>query len=272
LFFNFYGKYLKDIKIDFLPTGFTSFNDKLIFISPRGKGRRSRSDYCTISVISENGEIQGRLINRNNEKEIDKKEKIGLGAIIYQVYILNNTLHYWEAFYDTIWNISSDFKVTSKNSIYYGKDKLPFKYILESNAKKLTIETLKKYVIPQYFYETNRYMFFELGNKGKMNHIYYDKFSGKSFNLEFKEEVGNRINFSFYNDIDGGLPFWPDGVISEDKVFSVIYGYDLKKYYDEHRNKSAKLITPQNDKILKLINQTKLTDNPIIMIVTLKNK
>jgi hypothetical protein len=83
----------------------------------------------------------------------------------------------------------------------------------------------------------------------------------------------NRIGkyFSFNNDIDGGLPFWPDGIISEDKVFSLIYAYDLKKHINEQKNRIGKSNTIHNEKIQKLINNANLIDNPIIMIVTLKN-
>lgn len=268
LFYDINGKFLKDIRIDFMPIALTTFNNRLIFINP--KGLRGFSEYYTLSIISVDGVLQNRLISRKNEKEIDKKEKIGLKALDSHTYVLNNYLHHWESLYDTIWEISSDFKIFSKNYIDYGSDKLPFKYILESNAKNVTIDELKNFVIFQYFFETSKYMFFELGNKGKLNHIYYDKYSKKSFNLRFNEKSGNKTYFSFYNDFDNGLPFWPDGVLSEEKVFSLIYGYDLKKYYTKIKNKPDKIITPQEKKIEDLISQTKLIDNPILMIITLK--
>ncbi|MDX9914193.1 MAG: 6-bladed beta-propeller, partial [Candidatus Moranbacteria bacterium] len=267
LFYDFQGKYLNEINIDFLPLGLVSSGENLILSNPRG--RRDKSEYKVLSVMSESGKLQHRIINRQNEKSLEKKGKIGIGGVRNQLYTLKDTIYYWESFYDTIWSISNSYKIVSKRPIFYGDDYLPFKYMFESNTKNIELKELKKYVFIQYFFETGRYMFFELANKGKLNHLIYDKSNGRCLNLNNKEAFGKSTNFSFFNDIDNGLPFWPDGVISENQVFKLIYGYDLKKHFDKMA-KSGKGQIPINNSIHNLVTQTKIIDNPIVMIVTLK--
>lgn len=264
LFFSTNGKFLKDMKFELLSNGFSSFNDKLIFSCSRSQ--RERSGFYTLSVLSEDGEIQKRLIDRKNEKNF---KKIGMGVGGSHMYTLNNTLNYWDAFYDTIWTISSDFKVISRRSINVGRELIPFNYIPEGQS--ISIDEMKRYVSFQYYYETERYMFIELNNKGMQNHIHFDKSTGKSFNLQFKEEPVNANYLSFRNDVDGGFPFWPDGTVTGNKVFSLLYISRLKNYFSDHPDILENKSNPHNKELLNLLEQSKLEDNPILMIVTLKN-
>src|SRR5690606_11615853 len=109
LFYDFQGKYLNEINIDFLPLGLVSSGENLILSNPRG--RRDKSEYKVLSVMSESGKLQHRIINRQNEKSLEKKGKIGIGGVRNQLYTLKDTIYYWESFYDTIWSISNSYKI-----------------------------------------------------------------------------------------------------------------------------------------------------------------
>ena len=41
----------------------------------------------------------------------------------------------------------------------------------------------------------------------KLNDIYYDKKTNISKSVKFSKPFGKGSHFSFYNDLDGGLPF-----------------------------------------------------------------
>ncbi len=265
LFFDFQGNHTRNLKIDFWPTDLTYFNNKLIFITP--KGRRHRSNYYTLSVMTLEGDLQKQLIFNENEKEVEKKEKLKFGAFNHH-YVLNDTLYYWEYLYDIIWKISGNFRAIPSDLIFYSNDKFPFESFLESSPIELNLITSRQYVKNREHLNTNRYMFFYINNKSRLNKIYYDKKNKESYSLQFRDKITNRLKFSFTNDIDGGLPFWPHGVISENKVFRLIYGYELKQYLNLKKKKNE--IQLHYPVLEKIANNAKIDDNPILMIVTLK--
>lgn len=225
MFFDFQGNHLRNIKIDFWPTSFSYFNNHLVFVS--SSGRRHLTDYYTLSVMSLNGELIKRLIFRENEKQLEKKDKMKLGTN-NQCYVMNNTLYYWEFNYDVIWEITTDFVATPQYSIFYGDDKIPFEYRLESKRAEWNVDFLRKHARSQAPTNTNRYIFVQIDNKGKLNRIYYDKKNKKSFCLRYHDKFVNKPKFGFFNDIDGGLPFWPQAMKSSNEVFMLFYGYKLK--------------------------------------------
>ena len=73
-------------------------------------------------------------------------------------------------------------------------------------------------------------MFFNTIYEKRIHNIYYDKTTEQSSCVEFKRPSGRGIHFSFNNDIDGGIPFWPMGMASDNKVFMLTYGYEIKDY------------------------------------------
>ena len=262
-FYNLTGIFLKEVNVDFFPTRMIPFNDKLVLINSRQF--RNLSDYYTVSILSKNGDIQKCLIKHENE--VGEEERFSMGSD--KLYILDNSLNYYEPIYDTIWRISPDFKLISKSIFYYSKDKLPFNDFSRSQSELLS--KLKTHVFLNWYSETEKYMFFEIGNKGKRNNILLDKLSGRSFNLPFNKELGDISITSFYNDLDGGPPFWPSGVIANDRVFSFIQISSLKKYYDANKTQLDRLEYFHNDKLQEILEKSAINDNPIIMIVTLKD-
>lgn len=267
LFYDHNGVYQMKLKIDFWPTGLTVFNNQLVFIN--SKGRRNYTDYFTLSIMDQDGSLNRKIICRENEKIIEQKEPIGLFSQDGTAYGYSNSLHYWEYNYDTIWRISNDFNVIPHYYIYYGKDKLPFRYLLKSNARKE--QEIHNFVALTKVLETSQYFFFDLNNKGWLNRIIYNKNNKTSHNLQYKDKVKANKNFAFFNDIDNGIPFWPQGIITGNKVFQLIYPYELKKYIENNVSRFTPPLTPLQQSFLDIASNTTMEDNPILMIVELKH-
>jgi hypothetical protein len=262
-FYNLKGEFLKETSIDFRPNRIISFSDKLILVNNRQF--RDLSDYFSVSIISENGDLQNRLIKHENE--VAEKKRISVAG--NNLYILDNSLNFYEPIYDTIWRITSDFKVSSKSIIFYSKDKLPF--IDTSTPQSEFLSILTKYVTLNSYSESEKYIFFVVNNKETRNNILFDKTSGISTNLTFNKQLRDISINSFYNDLDGGPPFWPAGIISGDKAFSLIQISSLKRYYDSNKDQLELLEQFHNLKIQEILKNSTINDNPIIMIVTLKS-
>ena len=251
------GEFIKEIKVDFYPTNIISFNNRLVLINSRQY--RHQSNYYTITLISDKGEILKRIISHVNEKS-----QLSIGGP--RTYILGNTLHYYEPVYDTTWRISHNLEVESKSIVQYG-DKLPF--IDPSTSQDQILKFLSDRVTLSTFIESIKYIFYEINNRGKQNHILYDKSTKKSYNLPFDKNLKDIGIVSFRNDIDHGPPFWPVGNISDKEMFSIINVSAIKKYYASNENQFNRL-RESNNALFKLLQQSDINDNPIIMIVSLK--
>jgi hypothetical protein len=77
----------------------------------------------------------------------------------------------------------------------------------------------------------------------------------------------------FHNDIDGGIPFWPKGQVSQNVLYDYISPFELKRLMDDPYYKTIKFRDKEQNKALRnCIDSAKITDNPIIFIATLKNE
>lgn len=270
--YDFKGKYVSNFSTEFQTTNLFSFNGHLISINDFSF--RKYSNFNNLSVFSKEGSLKKQLLFKADEKNLDKKLNSRIfwsyKSMNLNTYNLNGKQFFWEqSLYDskdTIWEINKDFTVKYKNTIYIGGLK-PKKELFYQNTR-LTLEKSKKLTSINRLIETKDYMFFDLGRLEEGLKIYRDKTNKKNYKLQYKSSSKNRFVFSFFNDIDDGLPFWPDGMVSENKVFKLVYGYEIK----EKLKKNIKLntINQHNKKLLDLVKDSKITDNPILMIVTLK--
>ena len=119
-------------------------------------------------------------------------------------------------------------------------------------------------------FESSRFFFFKTIFNKKFYYIYYDKISLNSSAVEFKRPFSKGIHLAFYNDIDGGMPFWPMGNVSDNKLYMLLYGYEMKDYIAKKGKNFDAIDKPSRDKLLKLVEKSKISDNPILMVVTLK--
>lgn len=261
LIYNFEGQFKKKLKIDFFPISLSTLNQNLVFANP--KGRRDFSDYKAFSVISpSDGKLKRRILSRGFEEDQD----IALSSN-QMLYKLNDTLSFWEFSNDTIWRISNYDKIEPRYFIRYD-NKMPEKYLLENNAAKQ--DEQQSYTRLWRYIETNKYFFFKFGNKNYLNHIFYNKLNGESYNLRYKKRFSKGFNFSFLNDIDGGMPFWPEGYVSGNKVFKLVYGYEIRDYMERQGDNFDAKDLDAREQLIKLAEKSKISDNPILMIVTLK--
>ena len=68
--------------------------------------------------------------------------------------------------------------------------------------------------------------------------------------------------FGFNNDLDGGLPFWPQQMISDKEMMCVYTAEELLEL------DSSKIT---DEKLKNILKNLKEDDNPVVAIVTLKD-
>ena len=261
IYYHDNGNYIKEFPLEFWPSEMTYINEKLLFIN--AIGGRSNTNYNTITIISNEGEIKKQLLPKKSEAN-----KNLIMTKMNNYYYLKDTLNYWENNYDTIWQITSDFKTIPKYHINIGKDIMPLKMRTKENM--LNFKIFIKYDMIERLYETNRFLFLRVIYNKKYYNFYYDKISKQINSTKFKRPFGKGSHFSFYNDIDGGTPFWPMGRVSDNKMFMLVYGYEMKDYIAKKGKAFDAIDMSNREKLLKLVENSKISDNPILMVVTLK--
>ncbi|MDO5981581.1 6-bladed beta-propeller [Flavivirga spongiicola] len=267
-FHEFDGQFISEIAIDFNPSSFIVFNDHLIFFN--AQYRRKDSDYNIISIVTKEGDVKKRLLSRSDEKALEKKINIFLRFDIESQNRLNNKFYFLEDAVGesekTIWELSDDFHISPKYNISVGNNIRPIKDYASIN------NTFFKYNDIHGYIETPKYIFFKMiwgGKNPPHSYMIYDK--EKNNTLWVQNSMEKRWIHSFVNDIDGGIPFWPFWKVSHNKVASPVMVSQLKKYLEEHKINKDQVLSP-NDRMRleKIVANTKETDNPILMVVTLK--
>jgi hypothetical protein len=98
-----------------------------------------------------------------------------------------------------------------------------------------------------------------------MKYIIYNKSTKVVINV-FEKTI------NLVNNIDGGLPFWPDGQLSDGRLYMLMDVGDLKNHIEAGKIISTRLKVPYiiSDNLKNIVSLSKLNDNPILMIITLK--
>lgn len=260
LIYDFNGLYLKSVDNKTWSSEVASLNNEFLALG-NSKGNRSNSEFKTVTILDSNYNVENRLISESQEKEIVNNKKLGRWLMSY-FYSYYDSLSHWEFQYDTIWRIAKKNLAIPVYRIELGEDKLPYSFLFENSTQR----NRNEFINVERVFESKNFFFLRINNKGYLKHVVYNKSSDNSVCIS--HIVNGQKFVSFINDIDGGLPFWPDGVINGEKAFSLIYGYQLVSKLEENRRQ--KIPHPSNFNLEQLIKNTKLIDNPIIMIVKLK--
>lgn len=266
IFYDYQGRFIKTKPVDFWPNGLISYKNDLVFIN--SIGRRKESNYFNFHVLDLEGKLKKQVFFKENEKDIEKHKQLGMSSMNNR-YIFRDSLSFWESGYDTVYRISSDYDMIPKYVINIGDNVIP----IEEQTRGFLKDFNKKIKYDRVLdvKESKRYFFINILYKKQAFHIYYDKILRENHSIGFKSTlVRKKMQGNFYNNIDGGINFWPIGSISENKMYMLVYGYELKDYLDRQVLDLAVLDKQGRERLLELAESASVSDNPILMVVTLK--
>ena len=177
----------------------------------------------------------------------------GSGDTDNWVYVFDKNMYYKDLFCDTLYQIK-DFKLHPRYVFNTGGLAVP--YELQEGGRFDQFgngsDKYEKYMNITKILEDNRYMYIAFDFKKNDYKFVYDKKEGNQMTIPLH---------GFENDLDGGLPFWPEQMISGNEMMCSFTAEQLLKL-----DKSK--IT--NEKLKNLLNNLKEDDNPVVAIVTLK--
>jgi len=260
LLYDYSGTYFNTIKLDSRPSNLLFYNDALFLFSAWPDYYLNKGYGIEIKQLSENKK-DIYLLNRKQIKF--QREQ---GVIIYPNYFYginaNKSISFLEAKFDTLYNIDSKYNIQPKMVLNL-INKVP-RDLLTTNDYINARKTHNTYFN---FIEVNNYIFFTLITAKLTTYFYL---LNKSSGEVLKHNVTADKHYIF-NDIDGGLSFKPQGLADEGVLYSSIDCYSLKDHLTKNYSKNVKLKNPaEKENLKKLVKNSDLSDNPIIMLVILK--
>jgi len=206
------------------------------------------------------GKFIRNCFNRQNEGAEDKKSEAGLHRLTYYC----DSLTFWEIHLDTIYRVSNDGEFTPRYAIdYNGYKQVKNRSSLEQNNFYFS-----------YFIDTEKYLFFLRGVQNQeTKQLVYDKVKDKATKITFNTKTKWIKNFTgFMNDIDGGYPFLPVDAQNDGRLFCTFYPYRFKELIksDPYKGLTIKNLNQKAD-FYNRISKSSEMDNPVIMLVKLKN-
>jgi hypothetical protein len=172
---------------------------------------------------------------------------------------------------DTVYTVVSD-KIRPTYSVNLGKYKIPDDYRFE----RIGMDNVQLYLekAPNYCYvilfEASDKLFIvsERFHRPERKYLLFDKDEGIGILLD----NGNGTSKGFVNDVDGGMDFWPLGIVNDNQVYMPINIMTFEKELEKTKIDNRVIKYPEKQKELeKMITDSDISDNPILMVVTLKN-
>ena len=190
------------------------------------------------------------------------------------LYVFNNAVYFKEIYSDTLYHIK-DFALYPRYVFNTGGRAVPYEIqeggrydVIGSLRKKGKVDDrYEKYLIILKIFENNKHLYFTIEYREQLYPAIYDK-------TEDRLQIISPISippigrdwkiplYGFTNDLDGGLPFWPQQMISDKEMMRVYTAEELLEL------DVSKITDP---KLKNLLNSIDIESNPVVAIITLNH-
>ncbi|TKG94931.1 6-bladed beta-propeller [Puteibacter caeruleilacunae] len=267
LFFEITGKYLYsvDIKCRDNVRDIYFVGDNRIALFFDNTSGRAKYNWLVVDLMGNIIEEKHNSVMFSNPKNIAWSE-----AII--TYKINDQVCYYEQFNDTVFALNCNNRV-GKFVIDKQDHKFTPEWYMNYTNQAFTkgrVSNMNNYIFwPISFVETSDYFFVHYHGLDYKHNVAMCSKSDDSIVLNPKGKTGGLIN-----DIDGGLSFIPKKCFSikgDEYLIGWYYPYELKAHVASDAFKNSNPQYPEKKKALeKLANSLSENDNPVLMLVKLK--
>lgn len=223
-----------------------------------------RPDYFFTQIIDKNGHLIKNKKSSLFSVDDDEKIKNKSFQVGNQTWKFKNEMRFFERLNDTIYQYEYN-KFIPIYIFELGKYKGSFDIMVARQD-----ERKDRYISLHNILETNNFLFFHCRYNKERLLCMYDKKNGEMSKISNPQTEHSW----FYNDIDGGLPFFPRYLNEIDFQGEWIFMHtaiDMKqKLTDEHIASSEAIFPEKKKELQKIITGLKIDDNPVLMIVKLK--
>ena len=253
--FNFDGTFEKSIVIPeynggfeapSLPINYTWLNNNIVIYFADLLGTEKKR----LMIMNEKGE---KLIVHPKYKYFTEKKGMAISSNDSQFYHFKNNLYFKEDYSDTIFMVTEKLLIP-KLVLYLGtyQPTLEWKWMTEKERQK------HEYIGLRTLIESESFFIFEFYFQKK----YFQGIFNKNTNNLKIAEKDNGIN----NNIDGFVSFSPVSISTNGFLIGYIEAYKVLEWFVKNPDKAVKL--PPH---LQKLRNIKESDNPVVMIVKLKD-
>ena len=191
----------------------------------------------------------------------------GRNAIELVSYLYNNVLTVKQEYNDTVFRLIQPNRILPVYIIDFGIYK--FNYIDGFNPN---FDLSGKYMVKS-IQESNDFLFIRytqnndcpLTRKSETVKFYNTIFFKKESKL-YQQSESTLLPKGITNDIDGGLPFWPDFITQQREMMKLVSGQVLKDYINSSPFKNSDISEEKRQKQISMVAGLKNTDMVIIIV------
>lgn len=221
------------------------------------------SDYVIFEIFNDNGNVlaqkKSSLFSIQNDDKNVKRIENGFT----QVWFFNEHFRLFEDLNDTIYDIKNNHlePVYLFNLNGY---KGPFD-LMTTNYVRSKINYIRLFG----FWETSKFLLFRFYYNGNSYCAQYDK-----IRKEFHQLINTKDNSGkMYNDIDGGLSFWPLYSVDhlDNEWICYMDAIDFKQQLSNGWLMTSEAKYPdKKEKLINFVNNLAIDDNPVLIFLKLK--
>jgi len=239
LVYDFEGRFKRDFNLDFPGRQFIMDENDNLILHPFNIPQPTTDTVYSWYIYDKTGTIRTKLLNT--------LKRVNGGVIVpfSPLYTYNGTPHFMEFGVDTLYNYANNQK-TAYAIFHYGNMKFPPDPTMSEVPGidgKIWISDIR---------ETKKLLFVNVwwNMSGPISNCVFDK-KLSAFTV-LKDN-------SFDNDIDGGMPFWPEKIINDNLMIDYIDAFDLITYARDNNTESKQL--------KEVIEKLTETSNPVLIIL-----
>ena len=266
LYLSFNGEVIKTVDIPKALRIKVMNNGNLIAYDPGTDG----SSKNIFSIINETGDTISSV--RNYCHWVNTTGMTFMAGSYPEPFLYRNNWFFKDRYNDTVYTVVSD-RIEPSYFINMGKYKLPDELRLERIGQdqiQLYLDKAPNYNYAILFEAADKiFITSESYHSSKRRLLFFDKEQATGILLDDNKGISK----GFANDMDGGMDFWPMATVNDNQVFMPIDIVVFKKEFEKTSLSEKISKYPDKQKELeKMMSNSDISDNPILMLVSLKKQ
>jgi hypothetical protein len=250
------GRYERKKRLEFSVYSMDCFNDSvlLFYTSYSFYEEHSPENIPHLHTLSLDFSTVRDLWDEKFTNNIDIESR--LSTSVY-TYMKDGNLYIWDntSIGNTVFYLDKEMKRIPAYRLFLGK------YDAKGKEPSMNAKKFK----PEKIIETDNFMFIEglfyVEDKFYVKHILYDKTARKSKNVIIRTDS---LNIKFKEHANNNIPFWPDGYVSQNVLYSYFYTTGISQQV-------LSTLNAEKYKTLKdYIDSAEDLENPILFLTTIK--
>jgi hypothetical protein len=248
------GRYERKKHLEFSVYSMDCFNDSVLvfYTSYPYREENPPENFSHLHTLSLDFSTVCDLWNEKITNNVDEESRYNSSV---DTYMKNGNLYIWDntSIGNTVFYFDKEMKRIPAYKLFIGKyDAKGKESYTEKFKPEKIIETDKFMFIRGLFYETDKFY---------VKHILYNKATKESKNVHIRTDT---LDIKFYEHSNNNIPFWPDGYVSQNVLYSYFYTTGISQQV-------LSMLNAEKYKTLKnYMDFSEDVENPIIFLAIIK--